>query len=100
MPAKLVRRLLVVWPCVAFLSLPALPPAFAQGPKPKAKVPETKGAWNLVSWDKNGREQPRTMARIYITPTMRYADGVLLPDGKRHAVWPYDLDPGSSLRRS
>jgi hypothetical protein len=53
MKAKLVRRLLNVWPCIACLGLAALSPIFAQEPKPPAKTPDIQGTWNLVSWEKN-----------------------------------------------
>src|SRR5215470_1021509 len=93
MKAKFVRMLLIVWPC-SCLWLAASPPTFAGEAKPKARTPDIQGTWNLVSREKNGKGQPQTKARIYITATMIYTDGVLLPDGQGHRVWPYELDPG------
>jgi hypothetical protein len=67
MEAKFVRRLLILWPCVACLWLATLPALFAQEPKPPAKTPDIQGTWNLVCWEKNGKDQERTKARVFIT---------------------------------
>src|SRR5947207_8821977 len=92
MKAKFVRMLLIAWPCVACLGLAALPPIFAQESKPPAKTPDIQGTWDLVSWEKNGKNQERKNVRFFITESMIYADDMPFPDlgFKSHS---YQLGP-------
>src|SRR5262245_34055137 len=92
MKGKFVRVLLIVWPCVACLGLAALPPIFAQESKPLAKMPNIQGTWDLVSWERNGKDQKLQRVRIFITDSHISSDGVPLPDDKGFMSWPYELD--------
>jgi Leucine-rich repeat (LRR) protein len=94
MKAKCEGRVLIVGPCVAWLWLAALPPIFAQEPKPPAKMPDIQGTWDLVSWEKNGEKEERKKVRFFISAETIYADGVPLPDDKSFTSWPYELRPG------
>jgi len=91
---KFVRVLLIVWLCVAYLGLAACPPNFAQEPKRQAKTPDIQGTWDLVSWERNGKDQKRQRVRIFITHSQIYSDGVPLPNDKGFRSWPYELAPG------
>jgi hypothetical protein len=93
MTAQIVRRLLIVGPCVACLWLAAVPPIFAQEAQPPATTPDIQGTWNLVSWEKNGKNQQETKVPFFITASRIYADGVPLPDDKHFKTWPYELGP-------
>jgi Leucine rich repeat/Leucine Rich repeat len=91
MNAKSVRMLLIAWPYVACLGLAALPPISAQESRPPAKTPDIQGTWDLVSWEKNGKDQNRTNVRFFITGARIYAEGVPLPDDERFGSWSYEL---------
>src|SRR5262249_26875341 len=81
-------------PCVAWLWLAASPTLFAQGPKPQAKMPDIQGTWNLVSWQRNGKDQKLRSVRIFITQPWIYSDGVPLPDDRGGQTWHYEVAPG------
>src|SRR5262245_26380763 len=95
MKAKFVRLLLIVWPC-SCLCLAASPPIPAQEPKPAAKTPDIEGTWNLVSWQRNGKDQQLAMVRIFITDCWIYSEGMALPNDKSgsSSTWHYHLLPG------
>src|SRR5262245_4889909 len=94
MNAMFVRMLLIGWPCVAWLWLAAYPPIFAEEPKPQAKTPDIQGTWNLVSSERNGKDQKLPSGRIFLTESYIYSEGVLLPDDKGSQSWNYQLAPG------
>jgi hypothetical protein len=94
MPAKLVRLLLIVGSCLAGPWPAALPPTFAEWPKPGAKTPDIQGAWNVVAWERNGKAQRPPSARLFITTSQIYSGGLSLPDDQGYAMWHYELVPG------
>jgi len=93
MKAMFVRMLLIAWPCVACLWPAASPPSFAQESKPEAKTPDIQGTWNLVSWERNGKDQKLQKVRIFITESRVYSEGLPLPDDKGRDAWHYELSP-------
>lgn len=94
MNGKCVRLLLAVSLCVACLGLAASPPNFAQEPKRQAKTPDFQGTWDLVSWERNGKDQKLQRVRLFITESQIYSDGVPLPDDRGFPSWRYERGPG------
>jgi hypothetical protein len=94
MKAKFERRLLVVGPCIACLLLAVLPSISAKEPKPPVKIFDMQGTWNLVSWEKDGKEQERRNVRFFITEPRIHAEGVPGPDRENFGTWSYDLGAG------
>jgi hypothetical protein len=94
MKAKFVRMFLILWPCVTSLCLAASPPIFAQEPKRQGKTPDIQGTWNLVSWERNGKDQKPQRVRLFITESQIYSEGMPLPDDKGLESWHYELGPG------
>jgi Leucine-rich repeat (LRR) protein len=94
MNGKFGRVLLIVGPCVACLGLAASPPVFTQQAKPQAKTPDIQGTWDLVSWERNGKDQKPQKVRIFLTESLIYCEGVSLPDDKDFYRWHYELSPG------
>jgi len=90
---KYVGVLLAVWPCVACLGLKASSPNLAQEPKRKAKTADIQGTWDLVSWERNGKNQKLQRVRVFITESQIYSDGMRLPDDKGFQSWPYERVP-------
>src|SRR5436305_1175102 len=95
MDVKFARLLRIVWPCLACLWLASARLNFAEGPKPQAKTPDIQGTWNLVSSERNGKDQKlQKSVRIFLTEDWIYAEGMSLPDDKGVEYCRYELNPG------
>src|SRR5262245_28119699 len=95
MDATCVRMLRIVWPCLACLWLASSRLNFAEGPKPQAKTPDIQGTWNLVSCERNGKDQKlQKSVRIFLTEDWIYAEGMSLPDAEGVDYCRCELSPG------
>src|SRR5262245_7174926 len=86
--------LVTVWSCAAGLHMALFAPIFAQEHKGHASTPDIQGTWNLVSWERNGKDQKLPEVRFFITESHFYPHGASLPSDVAFAWWHYELERG------